>query len=496
MIAAVSAAALSAAAGDLDGSFDGDGKARTDFAGGSDDRAYDVVAQRDDKVVLVGESRQGTDIGFAVARYAVNGALDPTFDGDGKVRTDFGMNTLDTASSVAVQPDGKILVGGVVGGVNPGTSFDFALARYNPNGTLDPSFDGDGRVVTDIEGGRDWLAAVAPQADGKIVVGGQARPRGPGAHDFALARYNPDGSLDSSFGANGKVVTAFGGGADDFALDVEIDGSGRIVAAGWTSPPGRDLDFALARYTADGNLDPSFGGGGTIVIGSAPGIVDIGADLELQRDGKLVLVGGLDFTVARFNSAGSLDGGFGSGGFARTDFAGLSAAGVQAWSVGIQPDGKIVVGGSTLGPSEDFALARFTARGTLDLSFSGDGRAVTDIGGPGVGDVAYALALDSRHRIVLAGLSGPPGPVAEGPYDFAVARYSGALPCVVPRLKATTLRTARGRLAKAHCTLGRVKPAYSRKVKKGRVISQTPRPGTQLPERSKVSVVVSRGRRR
>jgi uncharacterized delta-60 repeat protein len=224
--------------------------------------------------------------------------------------------------------------------------------------------------------------------------------------------------------------------------------------------------------------------------------VDIGADLELQRDGKLVLVGGLDFTVARFNAAGSLDGGFGSGGFARTDFAGLSAAGVQAWGVGIQRDGKIVVGGSTLGPSEDFALARFTTRGTLDASFSGDGQAVTDVGGASVGDVAYALALDSRGRLLLAGLSGPPGPVAEGPYDFAVARYVGALPCAVPKLKATTLRTARGRLAKAHCTLGRVKRAYSRKVKKGRVISQTPRPGTQLPERSKVSVIVSRGHKR
>jgi hypothetical protein len=154
------------------------------------------------------------------------------------------------------------------------------------------------------------------------------------------------------------------------------------------------------------------------------------------------------------------------------------------------------VGGSTLGPSEDFAVARFTARGTLDPSFSGDGRAVTDVGGASVGDVAYGLALDSRGRIVVAGLSGPPGPVAEGPYDFAVARYIGALPCVVPKLKATTLRTTRSRLAKAHCMLGRVKRAYSRKVKKGRVISQTPRPGAQLPERSKVSVIVSRGRRR
>jgi uncharacterized delta-60 repeat protein len=492
-IAAVFAAAVPAAAGDLDSSFDSDGKTTTDFAGGSDDRAFDVAVQADDKIVLVGESRHANDIGYAIARYAVGGTLDPTFDADGRVRTDFGPNTLDSASSVAVQTDRKILVGGYVGGVNPGTSFDFAVARYNADGTLDPTFDGDGRVVTDIDGGRDVLTAVTLQPDGKVVVAGWSRPRGPGPHDFGVVRYNANGSLDSAFGGDGKVVTPFGADADDNATDVEVDAAGRIVVSGWTFTPGRDPDFAIARYSPDGNLDLSFDGDGRVVIGSAPAAANYGSDLAIQRDGKLVIVGTPDFTVARLNLDGSLDTSFGSNGFASDQFEG---AGAQAWSVAVQRDGKIVVGGNTLGPSNDFALARFTPRGVIDTSFSGDGRVVTDVAGPTVGDVPYGIAIDRKGRIVLGGLSGPPGSLAEGAYDFAVARYVGALPCLVPKLKGTTLQAARSRLAKARCTLGRVKRAYSRKVKKGRVVSQTPRSGKQLPERGKISIVVSRGRRR
>jgi uncharacterized delta-60 repeat protein len=205
-----------------------------------------------------------------------------------------------------------------------------------------------------------------------------------------------------------------------------------------------------------------------------------------------VLVGTPDFTVARLNANGSLDTAFATNGFATDQFGG---AGAQAWGVALQRDGKILLGGNTLTPPNDFALARFTPRGNLDTGFSGDGRTVTDVGGPTVGDIPYGIAIDRQGRIVLGGLSGPPGPLAEGAYDFAVARYIGVLYCVVPKLKGTTLRAARSRLASAHCSVGRVKRAYSRTVKKGRVVAQTPRAGRQIPKRSKVAIVVSRGRR-
>nr|MBA3382698.1 hypothetical protein [Actinomycetota bacterium] len=173
----------------------------------------------------------------------------------------------DNAFAVAIQNDGRIVVGGWTGETPDG---DFALARYNQNGVLDPTFDGDGKVTIDF-GGLEHAYALAIQSDGKIVVAGESRDES-GDYDFALARLNVDGSLDTQgldrymdapFGAGGRVTTDFNGGEDE-ALSVAIEPSGKIVLAGLAEPNSstHDWDFGLARYNVDGGLDSSFGIGG------------------------------------------------------------------------------------------------------------------------------------------------------------------------------------------------------------------------------------------
>ena len=198
-----------------------------------------MALQGDGKIVVVGDAGGGG--AFALARYNPNGSLDPSFSGDGRQTTDFG--DFGVARGVALQ-GGKIVAVGI------GDAGDFALARYNPNGSLDPSFSGDGKQTTDF-GGSDEASGVALQGDGKIVAVGRD---GPG--DFALARYNPNGSLDTSFSGDGKQTTDFGD--FDGANGVALQGNGKIVVVG----VGGTGNFALARYNPNGSLDPSFSGDG------------------------------------------------------------------------------------------------------------------------------------------------------------------------------------------------------------------------------------------
>jgi uncharacterized delta-60 repeat protein len=209
----------------------------TDFAGGSD-QAFGVAIQGDGKIVAAG--RIGF-LDFALARYNTDGSLDTTFDGDGMVTTDFA-GGFDQASEVIIQGDGKIVAAGVA---SVSGTFDPALARYNTDGSLDTTFDADGMVTTDFAGSSDQFQDVAIQGDGKIVAAGFVDPSG--NSDFALARYNTDGSLDTAFDGDGTVTTDFTGSFDE-AFGVAIQGDGKIVTVGRGGGPGF-FDFALARYT-------------------------------------------------------------------------------------------------------------------------------------------------------------------------------------------------------------------------------------------------------
>jgi uncharacterized delta-60 repeat protein len=245
-------------------------------------------------------------------------------------------------------------------------------------GDLDGIFGTGGTVTTDFAGNGDEARAVALQPDGKIVAAGGAL----GASvDFALARYRPDGTLDTAFGTGGKVTTDFGSGEQAYAVAVQPDG--KIVAAG-----GAVTGFELARYNADGSLDGTFGAGGKVTTRFGLGLPFTRAHaIVLQPDGKIVVAGTAtsatvgDFGLARYNPDGTLDASFGAGGKVTTDIRGTDSSDF-AWAVTLQPDGKLVVAGSTAGPTGDaFALARYTPSGNLDGTFGSGGKVITGFGG-------------------------------------------------------------------------------------------------------------------
>ncbi|MDP9491013.1 MAG: PASTA domain-containing protein [Actinomycetota bacterium] len=475
-------ALLLAARGDLDPTFGSGGKLRTDFGGS--EIGSSVAVQRDKRVVVAGDRLNPDSSGdFVLARYTANGRLDPSFDGDGKVETDFG-GGVDGAFDVQIQGDGKIVAAGRGVPTFELVAADFALARYRTDGSLDPTFGKDGKVVTTFQTDSiDSASAVLIQADGKIVAGGGTRGD-VSTSDFALARYLPDGGLDPSFGSGGRVITPISSAADHL-FDLAFQADGKLVAAGW-SFQGGGPHIALARYDQDGILDRSFDGDG-IVIAS---FRSAGAHILVQRDGKLLVTGGGE--VTRFSADGSLDGSFGEGGRARS-------GNVGAFATALQPDGKILVIGTVVtgsSPSGDFGVARLTGSGRLDSSYGRQGSVVTQFSS-GSDDQALDGVLLPDGKLVVSGMSNAtPQEDVWGPWDFAVARYVAVRFCVVPNVRRKTLGVARSALTKAQCKVGIVKRRYSTTVERGRVISQVPVPRTRLAELAKVALVVSRGRRR
>jgi uncharacterized delta-60 repeat protein len=373
--------------GDLDVTFMDGGKVITAVGPQSYGRA--VAIQPDGKIVVAGFISNSGNYDFAVARYRPDGWLDTSFDGDGKVTTALGAAS-ETGRDVAIQPDGKIVV---VGYSNTGSNDDFAVVRYNANGSLDASFGSGGVVTTAIGSGDDWGRSVAIQPDGKIVVAGRSAVGG--NYAFSLVRYNADGSLDSSFDGDGKVITSVGSSSQGYNIAVQSDG--KIVVVGESGG-----NFAVVRYNADGSWDASFGAGGIVTtdLGSS---TDIGYGVALQSDGKIVASGESNsaFAVVRYNANGSLDTSFDGDGRVTTAL-GISGKG---YSVAIQPTGKIVVAGA----SGVFALARYNPDGSLDTSFSEDGKVIQPFG------ESYAMALQSDGKIVVAG----------GSNYFVVARFLG-----------------------------------------------------------------------
>jgi len=285
-------------------------------------------------------------------------------------------------------------------------------------GDLDPTFSGDGRKLTDFASGYDAAYDLAVQDDGKIVAAGYAGVGG--STEFGVARYRRGGGLDSTFSGDGKQTIDLGS-ADSQANVVVIQGDGRIVVAGFAeTATGRD--FALARLRVGGAIDTTFSGDGKKTV-------DLGSDFEeiygvgIRSDGKIVVAGyafgtDSDIALARFRSNGSLDGTFSGDGKKVIDLGSDEAISGMI----LLPNGKILGAGSGFGDADgDFLLARFRAGGALDPTFSGDGRTLTDFGGT---EQANAIATTPEGGIVLAGTASPGGD--EG---FAVARYqpSGAL---------------------------------------------------------------------
>ncbi len=406
---------VNAQPGSLDNSFGTGGKVITNLGDCTNDYAQSVALQSDGKIVVAGKSSSNAccpyNYDFALARYNSDGTLDNTFCFGGIDTSDFGGISEDGYSSVAIQNDGKIVVAGYSKNF---TGYDFTLVRYDSNGTLDNSFGSGGKVLTDFGSLADIGHSVIIQSDNKIVVAGVCSYPN---RDFAIVRYNSDGSLDNTFGTGGKVTTDFGTNDSGYSLALQSDG--KIVMAG-ESNVGTAKDFAIVRYNGNGTLDSTFGSSGkvTTAIGTSN---DSGYSLALQSDGKIVVAGSsfnsssyYDFAIVRYNSNGSLDTTFDYDGKITMD---LGNAGDGFSSVVIQTDNKIVAaGGSNNGGNGDFALIRFNNDGSLDSTFGFSGIILTDFGSSY--DYGASVAMQSDNKIVVAGYT------RISNYDFAIARYN------------------------------------------------------------------------
>jgi len=285
--------------GSLDNAFGINGTAITPILNAGD-QGLALAIQNDGKIIQVGYTDNGSNGDFALIRYHSNGALDTSFDIDGKVTTSVGTAN-DIIRAVAIQDDGKIVVAGY-SYTNPSFSYDFVVARYNINGILDNTF-GTGGILTTaiIKNTNDYAESIAIQTDGKILVGGY----GFDGH-LLLARYNANGTLDGMFGIGGTLSTAFGCSyQNDYCVALQSDGS--ILLGGRSNLNGVTSDFAVIRYKPNGSIDTNFGMNGIVTtpIGSGD---DIATSIAIQQDGKIVLAGksyngtNYDFALARYSN--------------------------------------------------------------------------------------------------------------------------------------------------------------------------------------------------
>lgn len=428
-----------AAAGDLDTSFGGgDGIVITNPGNKGWGNQLAFMTDGSGRFYLTGFNGVAPTQDFSLLRYNYDGTLDTTFGGgDGIVNTDF-RSQKDEARAIAVQPDGRILIGGYTAG-------DYALLRYTTDGVLDTTFaNGTGIKVTNIYR-QDVIRAILIQSDNRIVVAGYSGPNG--AHDFSLARYFPGGALDSSFGTGGRVQTDFGN--DEQSRGAVLQSDGKIVVGGYSkigSGETATYDFAVARYNSNGTLDTTFGTGGIVLTDLDATSVNSSVirAILLQSDGKIIACGysgstggfptpkghpdpdieapnqGVgDFAVARYTSSGALDPTFGTTapGYTITNLGG----GDHARGCAFQADGKIVLAGNNSdvqGINDDYAVARYNAGGSLDLTFGGgEGFVSTEMGGNT--DGARDVKVDANGRILTAGITSAVG----GGYLMSLARY-------------------------------------------------------------------------
>ena len=419
---------------------------------GSAATAQAMAVQSDGKIVVAGYVNNDNDTltdtsddhnDFAVARFNPDGTLDTSFGTRGWVTTDVGAGTNDSASAVAIDSSGNILV---AGGTNDGSSYDsndFAVVRYTSAGVLDATFSTDGKLTTDFNSRGDVAFAVAVDSAGRIIVGGGAGGAD-GIDDLGLVRYTTAGALDATFDTDGKATTDVAGGTASIQ-GLAIAGDDKVVAVG-KAHSGVSDDFVVARYTTTGALDNTFGDAasgatkkGFVATAVATGGADGAQAVTLDADGRIVVAGwttndagtpggGTDadddyteFALARYTSAGVLDTSFNSGGTVTLGF-GTSGNDSAGRAVDVDAKGRIIVGGDVaFGTSERaFALARFNADGTLDTDFGTDGKVTTDFGT--TTDVVYGVAAQPTSggpRILAAGRSGG---------EFRLARYRAAPP--------------------------------------------------------------------
>lgn len=411
--AGASGGALAAAPGALDPSFDTDGKVTTEFPGATVS-VINAIKQRDDgKLVVAGFQLDAqSDPEMTVARYNSDGSLDTAFSDDG-LRSIAFSSGVSFGQALATAPGDKLVV---AGGVSNGSNWDFALARVTDNGSLDSGFGSGGGVSTAVGSGNDVAYSLVAHGDGRVKAAGYSDSSGVNGDDFALVAYTSTGALDTAFGSGGKLTTHMGG--EDVAYSLLQQPDGKLVAAGYSATlVGGIKSFAIARYSATGALDSSFSQDGKLITTIGSGNSEI-RNIIRQSDGKLVAVGcagsgsGRNIAMARYTNSGVLDSNFGSGGVVLTDIN----SGEDCGSAVIQQyNGKLLVSGyaSNGGNGDDFVLVRYTSSGELDTDFGTGGKLATAVGGS-LSDAAYSAIEQADEQVVAAGVSGT---------KMAVVRY-------------------------------------------------------------------------
>ena len=360
--------------GDIDLTFGINGKVVTPFSGDGA-RAFSGVLQDNGYIVIAGYHDVGTSFEFVLARYNTFGNLDANFGTGGIVNYSFGANSRSAIQSVKLQSDGKIIAGGWTTSDN--IVYKFAVARFNIDGSLDTTFGPNqtGVVTTELNnGGMDRAYSVAIGTDDSIILGGWARGAGFSSQDFGLVKYEKDGSLDTSFGPNnnGKVITPITSSTRLNGSSIAIKNNGKILLGGWVeliTPAGPVIgsndEFMLVQYNIDGSLDSIFGSNGLVIVGILPGVTeDKGYSIAVQPNGQIILAGSSEigysqFAMYRFNINGSIDTRFGTNGKVTTDF---NATTDNANQVLLQSNGDIILAGTSFpnqGGNPSFAMARY-----------------------------------------------------------------------------------------------------------------------------------------
>lgn len=412
----------SAASGDIDTSFGNNGWVETvvlpDTIAPADE-AHAVAQQADGKLVVVGHAQVDGNYDVVLTRYNNDGSIDTGFGNNGVVVQPIGDNA-DRARGIVIQDDGKLVITGVK--YNIGTTTDIFLARYFPDGSLDPEFGSDGIVITAISGGRDSANNLLLQPDGKLIVAGSS------ASTSMLARYNTDGSLDTSFNGTGIAASPTGFTFVDVALQTD----GKLVASG-SLYTGSSGNFLVTRFNADGSIDNEFGTDGTVITDL--GGSDVASNLIVQADGKVVVVGHTyktptqSIAIARYNSDGTLDNSFDTDGVLALSIGTSKSYG---WDILEDADGKLVIAaeiffsGSSTGT--DIALLRLNSNGSLDASFNSDGIAYAAIdASSNYLDKPSRLLQQADGKLVVVGTTYA-NPASNG-MDFSIARFNtdGAL---------------------------------------------------------------------
>jgi uncharacterized delta-60 repeat protein len=381
--------------GTFDNDFDADGFSIFPVSGNTSS-SKGVVIDQNGKIVMAGVSGTDPNFIFSIARLNPDGSLDNTFSTDGINTTAIMDNS--TCNALALQPDGKIVTAGYSSYNSPVYDW-FALARYNTDGSLDITFDNDGIVFNFFGDNDDRANDLIIQPDGKIIAAGSSYDVTTQS-DFALARFNSDGSLDNSFSFDGKVTTDFNSG-DDAINSLVLQPDGKILAAG--SSLDGTIAFAVSRYNTDGTLDNTFSTDGRASFPTVSAVSTVNKMLLLP-DGKIILVGELyntnrDIIIMRINADGSADNTFGTNGVVTHDPAGDNE---YAYAAALQPDGKILVAGSYIvgWASLKMFVARYNADGSVDNSFGTNGLLPSPSGYTGF---FKSLTLQNDLKIIAVG---------------------------------------------------------------------------------------------